>query len=634
MHTMSSLSPNKEKSPRIPCFAGWMNTEQKQIVSHLAPESVVDGLNTSLELHHYAGADHAVISTERTHTHQSSGLVCQLIGNPRWTTGTLGGIASQQGHSAALSAAYQKHGEQLTKHMRGAYAFVILDPSSATALLGIDRMGRFPLYYWGDENGLLFGTSAHSVLAMRQEPMAVSHQGLYDYVYFHMVPAPVPVFERLLKLQAGCVARFHAGNMSRGRYWQPNFREQTAETRPALYATLREQLKQAVAASLPASGKVGAFLSGGLDSSTVTGMLAELSDSPCDAYSIGFSADGYDEMAFARITAKHFGARLHEYYVTPEDVVEALPLIARSYDEPFGNSSAMPAYFCAKIAAQDGVSLLLAGDGGDEIFAGNERYAKQKVFEAYRHLPALVSKKLLEPLVRNTPAWLPLAKKARSYIDQANISLPDRLQTYNFLHRHVASEMFRPEFLESVDTGYPMALQRQIYNSPEPASSLNRMLFMDWQFTLADNDLRKVNQTCFLAGIEVAYPMLDDDLVEFSTGIPSGWKLPGGKLRDFYKKALDGWLPEATLSKSKQGFGLPFGIWMRSHRPLQEIAYDNILKLKSRDIFHDSYLDNAIAMHRDGHAAYFGELIWILCVLELWMSSHLGKFDTASRNET
>ena len=148
------------------------------------------------------------------------------------------------------------------------------------------------------------------------------------------------------------------------------------------------------------------------------------------------------------------------------------------------------------------------------------------------------------------------------------------------------------------------------------------MLYMDWKFTLADNDLRKVSQTCALAGIDVAYPMLDDKLVELSTAIPSEWKMPGRQLRDFYKKALTGWLPEATITKTKQGFGLPFGVWMREHRPLQEIAYDNILKLKSRDIFISTFLDEAINKHRDGHAAYFGELVWILCVLELWLQNN------------
>jgi asparagine synthase (glutamine-hydrolysing) len=599
-----------------------------------ATDEIASGLNTCMPLHRTTGSNHSCAATSHTHANSDHSTVSLLIGNPLWPTNTLRKTAQQHGPSSALMAAYQEYGDELTTHLRGSFAFALLFPASGTALLGVDRMGRFPLYYYTGADGLLFGTSARSVLAMLPDVTPISMQGLYNYVYFHMVPAPSPIFEGLHKLQSGCTAKFSTGAINCRRYWQPNFREQSSDERPAMYARLRNQLKQAVARNLPHSGKAGAFLSGGLDSSTVTGMLAEVSAGPCDVYSIGFSAEGYDEMAYARITAKHFGANLHEYYVTPEDVVEALPLIASAYDEPFGNSSALPAYFCAKVAAQDGVSLLLAGDGGDEIFAGNERYAKQKVFEAYQGIPAFLGKGLLEPLLGAAPDWLPLAQKARSYIAQANIPLPDRLQTYNFLHRHPAAEVFQQSFLEQVDADYPLSLQRDVYNTPESASSLNRMLFLDWQFTLADNDLRKVTQTCALAGIDVAYPMLDDDLVEFSMDIPSAWKLPGGKLRDFYKKALTGWLPDTTLNKSKQGFGLPFGVWMRSHRPLREIAYDNILKLKSREIFNNTFLDNAIAMHQEGHAAYFGELVWILCVLELWMSSHLDPMGPTGDNKS
>lgn len=606
-------------------MAGWVSNNAERAENAPPSEKIITGLNTRLDLHHTASLNHTFASTVAPHLDSKTGLVACIIGTPTWTNSDLRSTEELYGSSAALATAYQAYGDGLSTYLRGPFAFAIFDPASATTVLGIDRMGRIPLYYCATPNGLLFGTSAASIQATQTEPAALSSQGIYDYVYFHMVPSPAPVFEGLHKLQAGCIARIERGACTSHRYWLPAFSESTRKDRPTLYKELRSQLKQAVASSLPATGKVGAFLSGGLDSSTVTGMLAKLTDGPCDAYSIGFSAEGYDEMAYARITANHFGANLHEYYVTPDDVVEALPLIAGAYDEPFGNSSALPAYFCAKLAAKDGVALLLAGDGGDEIFAGNERYAKQKTFEAYQHLPHFLSKGLIEPLAKLAPGWMPLAEKARSYITQANTPLPDRLQTYNFLHQHLASEVFQKAFLESVKTTNPMEVQREIYNAPEPASSLNRMLFLDWQFTLADNDLRKVNQTCALAGVEVAYPMLNDDLVEFSTGIPSEWKLPGRNLRDFYKKALTGWLPEATLNKSKQGFGLPFGVWMQEHKPLREIAYDNILKLKTRNIFNNAFLDEAITMHRDGHAAYFGELIWILCVLELWMASHLDK---------
>ncbi len=351
-------------------------------------------------------------------------------------------------------------------------------------------------------------------------------------------------------------------------------------------------------------------------------MMSEVAEREVEAFSIGFAAEGYDEMPYARITAKHFGVKLHEYYVTPEDVVEALPKVAISYDEPFGNSSALPAYFCAKFAKENGIDRLLAGDGGDELFAGNERYAKQAIFQAYYHLPEWARQRILEPLANILPNSPQIFSKIQSYITQANIPLPDRLQTYNFLHRHNPTEIFSADFLAGVDCNIPLAYQRSTYHSLDNASALSRMLYLDWQYTLADNDLRKVSHMCAMAGIEVAYPMLDDELVSFSCRIPDKWKLENQKLRHFFKESLRDWLPRETINKKKQGFGLPFGIWMRTHRPLQELAYDSLTSLKNRHYFNAEFIDHVIALHRHGHASYYGELVWILTILELWMTEH------------
>ncbi len=149
------------------------------------------------------------------------------------------------------------------------------------------------------------------------------------------------------------------------------------------------------------------------------------------------------------------------------------------------------------------------------------------------------------------------------------------------------------------------------------------MLYLDWQYTLADNDLRKVSHMCALAGVEVVYPMLDDNLVNFSCQIPSNWKIKDRDLRHFYKQSLTGWLPDATINKKKQGFGLPFGVWMETHKPLQEMAYENLLKLKKRPYFKPEFIDHTIDLHRNQHAAYYGELIWILMVLEMWIDAHI-----------
>lgn len=550
----------------------------------------------------------------------ANGLSAAIVGYPH-TCST--GAEPHSIDSQALLDLYKSHGIGVAAQLRGSWAFILVDPSESRVLLATDRIGRIPVYFAMTQEGLIAGTDL-PVLRQLSTEAKLSDQSLYNYVYFHMIPAPGSAWVGLHKLRAGEQLELHGAGKTFRRYWTPRFTEHEAD-RHKQHQALRSRLKDAVQRCRPTQGKVGAFLSGGLDSSTVAGMLSELQEG-CDAYAIGFDAEGYDEMAYARITAEHFGIRLHEYYVTPDDVVSALPVIATGFEEPFGNSSALPAYFCARMAAADGITTLLAGDGGDELFAGNERYAKQKVFEPYQRLPAWLRGNLMEPLLNILPAALPLVRKARSYITQAKLPLPDRLQYYSFLEQINPGEVFSTSLLQRVDTAEPLTLLRATYQTPDGASELNRMLFLDWQITLADNDLRKVSQACRMAGVTVRYPMLDDDLVELSTSLPSTWKLPGDQLRHFYKQALTGWLPDATINKSKHGFGLPFGVWMKSHKPLQELAYEHILALKQRRIFRDDFLEQAISSHRDGHASYFGELIWVLTALELWLTKHKPDF--------
>jgi asparagine synthase (glutamine-hydrolysing) len=299
-----------------------------------------------------------------------------------------------------------------------------------------------------------------------------------------------------------------------------------------------------------------------------------------------------------------------------------LPKIAAAYDEPFGNSSALPAYFCARFAAADGRQRLLAGDGGDELFAGNERYAKQQVFEHYAKLPGWGQRYLLEPLVfKLLPDSNRLTNKARSYIRQAKVPLPDRLQTYNFLNLHGAHNIVTDALWDAVDAELPLQLDRELYRQPARASRLNRMLYLDWHHTLADNDLRKVNRMCQLAGIEVEYPMLDDRLVEFSTRVSSRRKMPANRLRDFYKRAVSDFLPREIITKPKHGFGLPFGVWMAEHPGLQQLAADNLSRLRRRSYVRPEFIDEILRLHRDQHAGYYGEFIWVLMMLELWLTA-------------
>ncbi len=576
---------------------------------------------------------------------RADGLTAAFIGEPAVLSDD-GGEVIEEIDAEDLLSLYESWGTDCFKNLRGSWGLIIADPHRNRVLIATDRMARQPLYFRVNGSVALIGSSLDSVREIAGTT-DLDAQALYQYVYFHMIPAPATVVSGCHKLAPATMLEITPDAQRLRRYWNPSFNETFPDSKSTAHTGLQTHLRAAVsrclsthAASTPdfevataqrsrVDNKTGVFLSGGLDSSTVAGIYSEIQRGACKAYAIGFDVEGYDELPYARVTAAHFGLELNEYYVTPDDVVNALPTVAAAFEEPFGNSSALPTYFCARLAAADGTELLLAGDGGDELFAGNTRYAHQTLFEHYCRIPDWLRSRVIEPAAELLPDALPLVAKGRSFVHQANISLPDRLYHYGFLERNHPEDVFSTNFLHHIDKRQPLTLLRNIYQKPHNASALNRMLFLDWQITLSDNDLQKVTQACALAGITVRFPMLDEDLVEFSTTLPSAWKLPdtaltelvrkGSRLRHFYKEALAGWLPDATIRKNKHGFGLPFGLWMKNYTPLQELAYDCISALKMRGIFKHSFLDQAISLHRDGHAPYYGELIWILMSLELWL---------------
>jgi asparagine synthase (glutamine-hydrolysing) len=561
--------------------------------------------------------------------HAPDGAVAVIVGFPRWRNPELAKIAVNEGHARALSEAYRCRGERFWTELGGAFSLAIIDTVADKVLLAIDRIGQQHLFYAATEHGLVFGSRADHIIAHPDVSAEISDQALYDYIYFHHCPSPSSIFRSVKKLEGGQYLRYSAGRISVETYWMPSFDESLSVSNGEAEEQVRTAIFSAVSRFDTADRHIGAFLSGGLDSSTIAGALSRIRPHNTPTFSIGFPVKGYDEIDYARIAANHFGTKQHEYYLTPEDIVTAISKVAEACDEPFGNSSALPAYFCAKLAKENGITLLLAGDGGDELFAGNERYAKQFVFEHFRRLPHRLQKLIADgcnvvpPLLAQR---FPLRKVFR-YVEQAAIPLPDRLQNYNFLHRHDPKEVFTPDFLCSVDHSLPLFGLRKSYSQPEAATVLNRMLYLDWKITLHDNDLVKVNRMCELAQIDVAYPMLDDEVIECSCRIPSNLKIRQGRggLRWFYKRAMRDFLPPQIINKSKHGFGLPFGIWLTNHGPLRELAYESIRQLKQRDIFLPSFLDQAVVMHQSIHAPYYGELIWILMMLEQWWQANERK---------
>jgi asparagine synthase (glutamine-hydrolysing) len=556
------------------------------------------------------------------------GDVAAIWGKANFADSELASIARRLGVARALAQGFSRKGADVVRDMSGQFALVVLSSKLRQAILATDHLGIHPLFYFVDRGRLVFGSSLDLVATTSNQQPEIDPQAIYHYVYFHMVPGPRTIYAQHRRLPAASVLMWRNGEAVMRSYREMRFIEDRKRSFAGLKDEFIDLLRESVR-TVAQEGRVGAFLSGGTDSSTVAGMLREVSGERPRTYSIGFAAEGYDEMQYARIAARHFGTDHHEHYMTAQDVVEAIPLIAMAHDQPFGNASAVPAYYCAKLAKDDGVQTMLGGDGGDELFGGNERYAKQYLYSLYSDLPRVVRKGLIEPLICPLPENLPLIGKVQRYIRNASQPMPGRYDNYNLLERLGAETVFRPEFLDTVDRHSPAAEMAQLYWAQSAQSMTNRMLGFDLKYTLEDNDLLKVMRACQLAGVVARFPLLNDKLVAFSATLPPDLKVRRTRLRYFFKEALRGFLPEEIIKKTKHGFGLPVGPWLKEHEPLREMAFDSLADLKRRGLVNSHFIDELCSSTVWSHTQYYGTMVWVLMMLEQWFKRS-GRLSTAT----
>jgi asparagine synthase (glutamine-hydrolysing) len=508
-----------------------------------------------------------------------------------------------------LARRLRDEGRDALHAIGGDFALAAWDSKRACGLLAVDRIGMHPLMYAEAPGALVFGSTLDMLFGHPDVRRQLSAQGLFDYLYHHVCPGPGTIYEGPRRLLPGQYLEFDRHGAGEPRsYWTMRFAEDRGPGLEERKRQFIELLRSAVTEASDGS-KCGAFLSGGTDSSTVSGTLTQVRDGPARTFSIGFDVPGFDETQYARIAARHFGTEHHEYYVTPSDVVDSLPKIAASFDQPFGNASAIPTYHCARFAQQHGIARLLAGDGGDELFGGNERYAKQHLLGLYQRIPAPLRRLVIEPLLLSGAGALPPLRKLRSYVEQARPPMPQRYESYNLLQHFGVASVFEPDFLANVDAGHPLVLLAEAHAPFASASLINQMLAIDLRFILADGDLPKVAQMCNLAEIDVAFPLLDDRIVDFSSHLPPELKLRGTSLRWFFKQALADFLPPEIISKKKHGFGLPVGQWLLAHKPLFDLASDSIESLRPRGIVRPEFARHLLDVKLREHPGYYGVMV-------------------------
>ncbi|NOY44900.1 MAG: asparagine synthase [Deltaproteobacteria bacterium] len=521
-----------------------------------------------------------------------------------------------------LARAYRAWGMGMADRLRGAFAFALWDPEARTLFAATDPYGIRPVVYAEVPDGLVVGSRIRQVLLHPDVDRRIDPDAVFQYLFFSAIPSPHTVYRGVRKLGPGHWIRWTPHGCKVGRYYDIRYRPDRTVDERYWRRAIPLEVRRAVGRFVPLSDpdRTGCFLSGGTDSSSVAGYYTRLAGRPARTFSIGFDEPGYNELDYAHVAARHFGTEQHDAFVTPGQVLELLEHLPHVYDEPFGNSSVIPAYYCARFAREHGVEVLLAGDGGDEIFGGNERYVTNLVFERYHRIPGLLRKGVIEPLLRALPAR-GVAHKAQRYVRRANIPNPDRFYSYNLLYEEGATRVFRPEFLDQVDPESFLRLARRHYRAAAPADDTDRLLYLDMKFTITDNDLRKVTQMTEAAGVRVRYPLLDRDLVDFTATIPPELKVKPGRNRYVFKRAMEGFLPREIIEKTKHGFGLPVGPWFARHPDLNALVRDTLLtpSARIRDWIRPEFLEELHQGLYGDSPAYAGGNLWVFLVLELWL---------------
>ena len=539
----------------------------------------------------------------------------------------LSSLTGREGVQEVVSALYQREGVGGIQRLRGAFAVAIWEPRERQLLLAVDQVGIRRLYYAVTAEGMAFASRAGLLRAVAglsgdPEPTTVFH-----YLNFGYLPAAVSVAGPIRRLEPGCLLKAQDGSVTITRYWDLNYTKRDLDHDATARATMR-QAEGAVARALGSGGakETGAFLSGGTDSSTVLGLMSRLTGERVHAISIGFQERRYDELEYAERAARHFKARHHVRRISPQDALAALPRLIDSYDEPFGNNSAIGTYLCAQLARECGLTRLLAGDGGDEIFGGNERYTVDAVFARYQRLPRLLRRGLLEPILRTLPdGGSSTVGRAQRYVRRASLPNPRRFYSYEFFFAQDGRELLDGDFLRSVEPGAPWDVLEQHFGRVSAVEELNRLLYLDIKLTIGDNDLLKVTRTAEAAGIGVRFPFLDLPLIEFTATWPASFKVHAGEKRHLFRQAFRELLPAETLAKRKHGFGVPTSLWLRTHAGFVDLAHDALLGPDAHvsSYFRRGALEELLRLHASDTTAFYGDLLWSVLMLELWHRRHV-----------
>jgi len=523
---------------------------------------------------------------------------------------------------------YEDRGLEALHALRGMFALAIWDMKRRRLVLARDRFGKKPLFYFDGPSAFIFASELQSLLEDPSVPRVPDRDAIRYYLTYQCVPYPYTAFQGIRKLPPAHYLILERDQLRLGRYWGLRYAETSEEPEEALSKRLRRHLEEAVALRMVSDVPVGAFLSGGIDSSAVVALMARMSEGPVKTFSIGFDDDRLSELPYARTVAARFATDHHEFVVKP-DAVTILPLLVRHFGEPFADSSAVPQYYLSKLAAEF-VTVALSGDGGDEAFGGYDRHLASLLARPADRMPGPLRNGLaslgeaMSRLSVSAPRLARIGRFLRALGDDA----PRRYARWvSAFDREEQAGLFSADLLDQVRGVDPHQLILDAYRATNASHPLDATLDVDVRTYLPNDLLVKVDITSMANSIEVRSPFLDHPLMEFAASLPASLKIRGMKKKYLLKQSLANLLPRDILNRPKQGFAVPIDRWFRQE--LKEMAWDTLLDPRSleRGYFNGEAVQRMLDEHARGVRTRHHQL-WSLLMLELW---HRAFIDSSSR---
>ncbi len=540
---------------------------------------------------------------------------------------TKGHVFSTNADTEVILHAYEEWGIDCLERLNGMFALAIWDGNRQRLFLARDRIGEKPLYYYRDANRLVFGSEIKAILGDKSIPRAVNPRGMVNYLTFGYAMAPETMYQNIFKLLPGHYMVVEGGEVHTAEYWDVGYEPQILETALITESNLVERLQflldDSVRRRMIADVPVGAFLSGGVDSSTVVALMTRHATDSVKTFSIGFDyGEAFNELPDARQTADVLGVEHHEIFVQDIDLVGTLQKLVYHYDEPFGDAAGFPLYLLSNYARQY-VKVVLSGDGGDELFGGYSRYANEQFAVRFQRFPELLTKNLAGAMVKNIQ---PL-KRYKPILNKLSINDPVRryISWLSVFTHEMQGELLEGDvndLLNGYDPHVPFHGHFSNLNGMSASDHLNRLMYIDVKTRLVDSFMEKTDKATMACSLEARLPLLDHRIVELAFQIPSKYKVRGQSNKRIFKKAISNLVPHHVLNKPKRGFAVPKAPWFQGE--LKDFTFEVLFDDHTvhRGYFQPAFVEKMWQDHIEG-AHNWGSQLWLLLNFELWHRTYL-----------